>query len=148
MRIETTRFGLLEIDTNDIIRFPKGLIGLEAGPQWILLADPNNRSVGWLQSVQQPATALAVVSPRRFVGDYRVRVGQSQIKVLELGAKDRIYALCVISKEDERITMNLRAPVLINLDRRLGCQVITTDQQPIQVELPGTTDATTWRKTA
>jgi flagellar assembly factor FliW len=31
--------------------------------------------------------------------------------------------------------MNLRAPILINLDRRLGCQVVTTDDQPLQMEL-------------
>ncbi len=148
MRIHTTRFGLLEIDASDVIRFRKGLIGLEHVQQWVLLADPNNSSIGWLQSSEQPATALAVVSPRRFVRDYRVRVGHSQLRTLELDAKDRIYALCVVNKENGHITMNLRAPVLINLDRRLGCQIITTDQQPLQVELPGRASATEWRKTA
>ncbi len=148
MRIQTTRFGMLDIDSSDMLRFPNGLIGLETEHQWVLLADPNNNAVGWLQSVDQPGTALAVVSPRRFVKDYRIRVGQSQLNVLKLGPQDRIYALCVLSKDDERITMNLRAPVLINLDQRLGCQAITTDQQPLQVELPRDTNAHLWRKTA
>ena len=148
MRIQTTRFGTLDIDSGDLIRFPSGLIGLETEHRWILLADPNNNSVGWLQSVAQPAAALAVVSPRRFVRDYRIRVGQDQLGILKLGPQDRIYALCVVNKDDGRITMNLRAPVLINLDQRLGCQVITTDQQPLQVELPTDSGARLWRKTA
>jgi flagellar assembly factor FliW len=34
-----------------------------------------------------------------------------------------------------RLTVNLRAPVLINLNRRLGRQLITNDEQPVQYEL-------------
>ena len=70
-----------------------------------------------------------------FVEDYRIRVGQSQLASLALSERDRLYALCVVSKQNGSCVMNLRAPILINLDRRLGCQVVTTDEQPLQVEL-------------
>jgi flagellar assembly factor FliW len=33
------------------------------------------------------------------------------------------------------LTINLRAPIVINLDRRLGSQVITVDHQPVRYEL-------------
>ena len=33
------------------------------------------------------------------------------------------------------LTLNLRAPLVINLDRRIGCQVVTVDPQPMQYEL-------------
>ncbi|HMC10031.1 MAG TPA: flagellar assembly protein FliW, partial [Pirellulaceae bacterium] len=33
------------------------------------------------------------------------------------------------------LTLNLKAPLIINLDRRLGRQVITTDEQPVALPL-------------
>jgi flagellar assembly factor FliW len=132
MQISTTRFGLVNVDVDDLLHFPLGVAGFEDCRHWILLADPANNAVGWLQSAERPATALAVVSPRRFVEDYRIRVTAGQLTCLSLADQDRLYALCVVSKRDGQCVMNLRAPVLINLDRRLGCQVITGDDQPVQ----------------
>ena len=135
MQITTTRFGTLAVDVDDLLHFPKGVIGFEDCRHWVLLADPGSSAVGWLQSAERPATALAVVSPRRFVEDYRIRVGQSQMSSLALSDRDRLFALCVVSKQNGNCAMNLRAPILINLDRRIGCQVVTSDEQPLQVEL-------------
>jgi flagellar assembly factor FliW len=135
MQISTTRFGTLAVDVDDLLHFPHGLVGFEDCRHWVLLADPRNNAVGWLQCADRPATAFAVVSPRRFAEDYRIRVGQSQLASLSLADRDRLYVLCVVSSQDDCCTMNLRAPILINLDRRLGCQVITSDEQPLQVEL-------------
>ncbi len=135
MQISTTRFGTLAVDVDDLLHFPHGVIGFEDCGHWVLLADPHSTAVGWLQSADRPATALAVVSPRRFREDYRIRVGQSQLAPLALTERDRLYSLCVVSKQDGNCVMNLRAPILINLDRRLGCQVVTTDEQPLQAEM-------------
>jgi len=135
MQISTTRFGILCVDVDDLLHFPHGVAGFEDCRHWVLLADPHNNAVGWLQSADHPATALAVVSPRRFVDDYRIRVAAGQLACLALADHDRLYALSVISKHDGSCVMNLRAPILVNLDRRLGCQVITGDDQPLQMEL-------------
>lgn len=146
MQISTTRFGTLSVDVDDLIQFPHGLVGFEDCRHWVLLADPDNHAVGWLQSAERPATALAVVSPRRFAGDYRVRVSHGQLTSLVLADRDRLYVLCVVSKQNGHYVMNLRAPVLVNLDRRLGCQVITSDDQPLQMALARS--ATAWQKIA
>ena len=42
MEIKTTRFGVLELDAEDIISFPSGLVGLESCREWVLLADAHN----------------------------------------------------------------------------------------------------------
>jgi len=43
--------------------------------------------------------------------------------------------LCVVSNNEQALTVNLRAPIVVNLDRRLGCQVMTSDDQPLQFEI-------------
>lgn len=135
MRISTTRFGTLAVDVDDLLHFPHGVIGFEDCRQWLLLADPANSAVGWLQSADRPETALAVVSPRRFQPDYRVKLAENKLSPLAMAEHDRLYVLCVVSKKTGSCVMNLRAPILINLDRRLGYQLVTCDEQPLQAEL-------------
>ncbi len=135
MKIQTTRFGGVDIAADDILFFANGLFGFETSHHWVLLADADNPAVAWLQSVQNGETALPVVAPRRFVADYQVRLEASEIQRLKLSSLNQAYVLAIISREDDLLTINLRAPVIINLDRRIGCQVITVDQQPIRFEL-------------
>jgi flagellar assembly factor FliW len=135
MQILTTRFGVLEIEVDDLITFPTGLMGLEDCRHWILLADAHNDAVGWLQSTSQPDMALAVVSPRRFVPTYQLRVAKSDLQPLELARVSEAQVLVIVGKNDRAITLNLKAPLVINVEKRLGRQVVSTADQPLQHEL-------------
>jgi flagellar assembly factor FliW len=135
MHISTLHFGPVEIEVDDIVLFPHGLIAFEDCRHWVLLADDENPSLAWLQSVTRPEIALPLVSPRRFVPDYRVHVGRGQLLPLEFSQFDQAYVLAVVSKSDGDLTLNLKAPLIVNLDRRLGRQVITSDEQPVALQL-------------
>ncbi len=141
MRIETERFGSLQIDERELFLFPHGLIGLETLRQWALVPDPENPMVAWLQSASRGDRALAVISPRLFVPDYRVHVSRRSIESLQLRSDHRTYVLTTLAGTRDRLTTNLRAPIIMNLDRRMGCQVVTGDDQPMQFELPTTHQA-------
>jgi flagellar assembly factor FliW len=131
VQIETSHFGPLEIDAADILLFPHGVIAFEDCRHWVLLADAENPALAWLQSISQPDLALPVVSPRRFAPQYQVHVAKGQLAPLEFSQFDQAYVLSVVSRSDGDLTLNLKAPLIINLDRRLGRQVITTDEQPV-----------------
>ncbi len=135
MQINTTRFGTVDVQAEDILLFPLGIIGFEKCLQWVLLADASNDSLGWLQSVQDPQIAMPVVSPRRFAPDYRVKVSPAQLELLELGAEDETFVLVVLARNEDSLTMNLKAPLIVNLDKQVGRQVITSDDQPLQRQL-------------
>jgi flagellar assembly factor FliW len=132
MHVHTTRFGSVAIQADDILLFPQGLFAFARHRHWVLLADADNDSVGWLQSINDPRIAMAVVSPRRFAPDYRVRVGNKQLSPLQLVDSNRPFVLTLVSQHEAKLTINLRAPVLVNLDRRLGAQVIVSDDQPLR----------------
>lgn len=135
MDIYTARFGKLEIADEDVILFADGLIGFENLVNWILLSDEQSEDLGWLQSLQQPEVALAVVSPRRFAPEYRVRMEKEESSPLRLTADDEVFVLTIVSKHDDSLTINLRAPVVINLTKQLGRQIVTTDEQPLQYQI-------------
>jgi flagellar assembly factor FliW len=135
MHISTSHFGPVEIRVDDILLFPQGLVAFEDCRHWVLLADSENASLAWLQSVTQPEVALPVVSPRRFSPEYQVHVSRGQLLPLEFSQFDQAFVLAVVSTSDGDLTLNLKAPLIVNLDRRLGRQVITCDEQPVALPL-------------
>ena len=135
MKTRTSRFGRIEIDAEDVIRFPAGLLGLEDCRQWVLLADHRSDAVAWLQSVQRADVALAAVSPRRFFPGYRMRVARRELAALELEDLQSAKVLAIVGKSRGVVTLNLKAPLVINLQRSLGRQVVTNGDLPVQFEL-------------
>jgi flagellar assembly factor FliW len=133
----SSRFGSIETDANDILLFPTGLLGLEQCRRWILLADQHNKTVAWLQSIDQPALCLAVVSPRRFVPGYQIRVARRELGSLELDDVRTATVLAIVTRTSRGLALNLKAPVLINVQRRLGRQVVTNGELPVRYELGG-----------
>jgi flagellar assembly factor FliW len=135
MKIDTIRFGCVEIEPDDLLHFPSGLLGLEDCRHWVLLADVENEALGWLQNSSRAEIALAVVCPRRFVPDYQVRISRGELAPLELAEVRQAQVLAIVGKNEQGITLNLKAPLVINLQRRLGRQVITNGDQPLQYQL-------------
>ncbi len=138
MKINTTRFGAVEIHPTDVLEFPLGLIGLEPWREWVVLADGQNTGLGWLQSTERAELALAVVSPRRFVPDYKVRLSSRGLSPLE--TPDGVVPQVVVAVSchgGEALSVNLKAPILICLESRRGRQVVAKDDHPVQHWLGG-----------
>lgn len=146
MRINTTRFGRIDVDAADVLTFPSGLPGLEDCREWALLADSTNDALGWLQSTTRGDVALAVVSPRRFVPDYQVRIPRSELTPLAIADIRQAQVVLVVSRAGTSLTLNLKAPIVINLEARTGRQVVASGDLPMQYEL--TTRHPTLKKSA
>lgn len=140
MQLMTTRFGSLEADPSDMLMFPGGLIGFETCRHWLLLPDPASEHIAWLQAVALGHVALPVVSPRRFVPNYKACVPRRQLSILQLRSTDEVYILSIVSKSNSMLTLNLKSPLVINANRRIGNQVIASDDQPLAFPLPQPND--------
>jgi flagellar assembly factor FliW len=144
MDISTTRFGRLNIEETDVLTFVDGLIGMEECRRWVLLSDAQNESLAWLQSLDRAEVALAVVSPRRFVPGYQVRVARREIQSLGLRDANDAQVLVIISHAGGALALNLKAPLVIHLQERLGRQIVARDDHAVQHRL----NATVARKSA
>lgn len=138
MQVKTTRFGAVNVLETDLLKFPSGLIGIEECTSWVLLADAMNPALGWLQSLDRPDLALAVVSPRRFVSDYRVRISSRESEAIGLNNPADAQVLVVLNKTQEGLAVNLKAPIVIHLSARVGRQVIAKDDHAVQYLLGAT----------
>ena len=102
----------------------------------MLLADAQNSALGWLQSLDRPEVALGVVSPRRFVPDYQVRVARREIQPLGLqDPNERTGAGDCQPRRAMRLALNLKAPLVIHLAERLGRQIVARDDHAVQHRL-------------
>jgi flagellar assembly factor FliW len=146
MEINTTRFGKIDLASESILHFPAGLWGFEDCKDWVILADEENDALAWLQSTNRPAVALAMASPRRFVPNYQMHIARRELALLELEDAKKAQVLVIVGKKNRAMTLNLKAPVVINIDRRLGRQVITNGELPVQYEL--VSERTALRRTA
>jgi flagellar assembly factor FliW len=79
--------------------------------------------------------AVAVVSPRRFVPDYQVRIPRSELTPLAIADIRQAQVVVVVGKTDTTLTLNLKAPIVINLEARTGRQVVASGDLPLQYEL-------------
>lgn len=139
MNISTTRFGTVTIDEADVLTFVDGLIGMEQCRRWALLADARNSALGWLQSLDRTDLALAVVSPRRFVPEYSVRIARRDIEPLALADPNSAQVLVIVAQAEGDLTLNLKAPLVIHLEQRLGRQIVARDDHAVQHRLAATT---------
>lgn len=140
MDVLTTRFGTLSVAPQDELIFESGLLGLEHCHRWVVLTDTKNPALGWLQSLDEGHIALGVVSPRRFVPDYQLRTDRADLQTLELTMARDAEVVVIASRQAKGpeaggLTLNLRAPLVINVERRRGCQVIAKDDLPVQFAL-------------
>jgi flagellar assembly factor FliW len=55
---------------------------------------------------------------------------------LQLRNTDEVYILGILSKSNLALTINLKSPLIVNATRRIGCQAITSDDQPLAFPLP------------
>ena len=135
MEVLSTRFGMLSVQPQDELFFEHGLIGLEDCKRWVVLTDSENHALGWLQSIENAHIAFGVVSPRRFVPDYQLHVDRDDLRVLELDNSRDAEVVVVASRQEAGLTLNLRAPLIINVEKRRGCQVVSKDAHPVKYEL-------------
>jgi flagellar assembly factor FliW len=119
----TSRFGEVEVIVDSIIAFPDGLIGL-VGNRYALLSTDADSPFLWLQSLDDPATALPVTNPHRFFKDFAVELADADAEQFGLddGVPADVYVTVTASSVVTDLTVNLKAPILIR-DHR-GHQVI------------------------
>ena len=135
MLVKTKHFGDVELDESKVIIFEEGIMGLEGLTKYALIFDEEEGkepTIYWLQSLEDPAITLPVVSPFIIKADYNPLVQQQLLEPLgeisEDGAGLFVLLTLTIPKEVKDITANLKAPFVINSDTQKGCQIIAENE--------------------
>lgn len=138
MTIETKLFGEIEVDESKLINFPQGIVGFPELKDFMLIHDGEGTgSIRWLQSIQEPAFAMPVVDPLAIIPDYNPDIEDELLKPLGNVTQDNMLVLVTITvpKELEKMTVNLKGPIIINSESLKAAQLIIDDDK-YQVKFP------------
>ena len=131
MKVETSRFGTIDISEKEIVRFPEGLYGFENETEFTLL--PFNPIVEspmeWMQSLKSDHLAFVVTDPYLYLPDYKLKLSEEDKKRVELEEDDLFLtrAIVTIPENYSEMTVNLIAPVVINKDKGVAKQFVLTN---------------------
>jgi flagellar assembly factor FliW len=132
MKYDTTRFGPVDLEDNQIIHFKDGLYGFEGQDLFGVLpfnADMES-PLEWLQSLTVPELAFILADPYAYVPDYSVLLSNEEESQLEVEADHSLLVRVIVTvpRNYQDMTANLLAPIVINLNRKKGRQVILTNK--------------------
>lgn len=141
MKAKTRIFGEIEIADDKIITLEKGMIGFPDLNRFALIFDEEKQkkhnSIMWLQSMDDTDIAFPVMEPLAVKADYKPNVNEAMIAPLGQLNEENTYILVTVTvpKKVEDFSVNLKAPLIINMDTHKGVQLIVEDDYPVKYKV-------------
>ena len=107
-----------------MVTFPQGLPGFADCRTFVVFAAETGE-FQWLTSLEGPAASFLTVDPRRVVPALRYALAPADLARLRATEDTPLLWLAIVLVEaDGTIAVNLRAPIVINPETMIGCQVM------------------------
>lgn len=132
--MKTKYFGDIDVKEEEIITFEPGIFGFEEDRQFVLLSflDDDGQSsedfVLCLQSVSEPYLAFILMNPYYIEPTYDPYASIPEEELLEMGltetTKHTVFCISVIKDKFEESTVNMKCPLIINMENKKARQFI------------------------
>lgn len=133
MKIETKFFGEIEIEREKILTFDHGLLGIENYKSFTIIYDSEEGDpiISWLQSTEDKNFALPIVNPLIIDSRYAPVVEDELLEGLGELDEDKIliFNILVIPEDVKKMTVNMKAPVIIHTETKKGQQIIVENEE-------------------
>jgi len=133
VKCTSTRFGSFEVRDESIVTFPSGLLGFPEQQRYVILDHDTEAPFKWLQSAEEPALAFVIMDPALFYPGYQIDVPADALAEIKAGEEEEpalVVILTIPSDDPGRITANLRGPLIISHQTKLGKQLVLSEDFP------------------
>lgn len=131
MEMGSKAYGKVEIREEDIFTFDSGIIGFEDKKKYVLLGESEeNEILVWFQSVEDENLAFVVIKPTVFRPDYKPKIHVDDLAGLDVGEDTSdllVYTMVVVPEDINKMTANLRAPLIMNKKNNKAKQIVLND---------------------
>lgn len=137
--LDLPRFGTCTYRESEVLNFPWGLPGFGSLRRFIALNLAGQEKFVWLQSLDDPSIALPTADPWAIFPDYEPQLPPYAVASLEIARPEEfvVLSVVVVTAGAAEMTMNLLAPVVVNLRTRIGRQVmLETGGYSVQAPIP------------
>ncbi|MCT4605033.1 MAG: flagellar assembly protein FliW [Marinisporobacter sp.] len=136
MILNTKHFGEIEIDKEKIIIFEEGILGFEDIKKYtIILNQDKDVPFHWLQAIDEPNLAFVITNPFLFRKNYDFYIKDQVVDALGIKKEEEmmIFSIAVVPEDFKKMTINLKAPLIINTNNKKGKQIVLdTDEYPLK----------------
>ncbi|WPX07817.1 flagellar assembly protein FliW [Anaerocellum danielii] len=135
--VKSRVFGELEVSEENIIFFEEGIPAFENLKKFVIIKEDEGPFY-WLQSVEDKDIAFVLINPFEIKPDYEFDIPDDVVKKLEIDSSQDVAVFCivVIPEDVKQTRVNLKAPVIINVNKRKGMQYLLDDERyPIRYYL-------------
>lgn len=134
--ILSERYGELVLSENQIIRFDKGIVGLQNIDTYGLVA-MEDTPFYILHSLEEQLSFI-LIPAEKAVQDYGFEIDEETVELLSIRKLEDVVTFLIVNIIDDILYVNLKAPILIAPNQRTGCQfVIHQSDYPIRHPLAG-----------
>jgi flagellar assembly factor FliW len=110
------------------MHFPEGVLGFPGEIRYILLEhDTEGSPFKWLQSLDSPNLAFIVIDPLLIEPRYRFEIDVDTARLIGSDNAEECAVMAIVNVPHDaplHMTANLKAPLVVNVDTRLGRQVV------------------------
>jgi len=127
MKINTVRFGEIEVSESSCFEMVDSIFGYAEEKEFVLVEHKENSNLKWLQSTLTPELAFVVTFAGFFGIDYSFELPETVQESLDIVDVDDILVLNIVfipHEKPQESTINLLAPLIFNIKNRKGSQVI------------------------
>lgn len=110
-----------------VVTFPAGIPGFETCRRFVVIASPEIAPLAWLKALDPPEASFLTIDPRLVDREYDLTLREFERGRLAAG-DDPLVWLSLVTVTGDKATVNLRAPIVINPRRMIGCQFIRDDR--------------------
>lgn len=129
MKIQTTRFGEIDIDDSSCFEMISPIFGYDNEKKFVLIEHGDNSSFKWFQSLKTPDLAFVVSLAGLFGIDYAYELPEDIQDKLGIEAAEDVLTVNVVvipQGKPKETTINLLAPLVFNVNSKKGAQIILT----------------------
>lgn len=129
--IKTSRFGEIQVQKDEVITILGGLLGFVGLERYVLINNPQQAPFMWFQCLDEGELAFVVIDPFMFFPGYKVQAKQGDLEPLGVKSieKTTVLTIVTIPMDPKDITANLRGPLLFNVEKKLGKQLVLLDDR-------------------
>ena len=131
MKIDTSRFGEIEIKEDQTFNFPEGVLGFSEFHKYTFLQEKGCEPFKIMQSTENSTLAFVVIDPMLVHPDYSIEISESELEFIEAESTEemRVYVIVTMAKTLEDTTINLQGPLLINTKKKICQQFVVYNEQ-------------------
>ena len=140
MKISTTLFGEIEIDKTKILTFEDGIPAFPDAREFILIHDEEatESMFSWLLCITDPEIMFVIADINLIIPDYSPSLNDKELSALsdKEDSEFVLYAIANVADELSETTINLKAPIVINLETQKAKQMVAeNDEFPIRYQV-------------